>query len=216
VKLDQASSGRAGPRGGCPCFGWKHGNPLRCVIRSPPRRGRRPARARQLARGRDTLAADGTFDLNGVPGFNRLVDSGDFGDTYNYSPPEHDLVVDAPVWTTLSLIESGPVRATAVVERMYRWPETIDEADGPGLESGRSSSVPLSTPGRRVNRPGHDELRQRLPDHRLRAFFPLPEPATTQVRSVLSLWWSEASSPKAARRAGTCDLSVPRFVSAAG
>ena len=39
---------------------------------------------------------DGTFSVNGFAGFDRLIDSGDFGDTYNYSPPEHDVVVDTP------------------------------------------------------------------------------------------------------------------------
>ncbi len=39
---------------------------------------------------------DGTFALNGVPGYGRLVDDGDHGDTYNYSPPQQDAQVDAP------------------------------------------------------------------------------------------------------------------------
>jgi alpha-mannosidase len=121
---------------------------------------------------------DGTFDVNGVPGFNRLVDSGDFGDTYNYSPPEHDLVVDTPVWATLSLIESGPVRAVAVVERMYRWPERIDE--GRRARTGEQDVVVSSLIDVRA---GEAVVRVTTRfdnvcrDHRLRAWFPLPEPA---------------------------------------
>src|SRR5690606_17701719 len=37
-----------------------------------------------------TVSVDGTsgtFSLGGIPGFGRLVDDGDSGDTYNYSPP---------------------------------------------------------------------------------------------------------------------------------
>ena len=29
----------------------------------------------------------GTFSLNGRPGYGQLVDGGDLGDSYNYSPP---------------------------------------------------------------------------------------------------------------------------------
>ena len=121
---------------------------------------------------------DGTFEVNGVPGFNRLIDSGDFGDTYNYSPPEHDLVVDTPVWTTLSLIESGPVRAVAIVERMYRWPERIDE--GRRARTGEQEVVVSSLIDVRASEAivrvttSFDNLCR---DHRLRAWFPLPEPA---------------------------------------
>jgi hypothetical protein len=180
VKLDQASSRRVLARvEDVPGFGWKAWQPLAL---------RDPVAATEEADGRLVLAnslvavtlspADGTFDLNGVPGFNRLVDSGDFGDTYNYSPPEHDLVVDAPVWTTLSLIESGPVRATAVVERMYRWPETIDE--GRRARTGEREVVVSSLVDVRA---GESIVRVTTSfdnvcrDHRLRAFFPLPEPA---------------------------------------
>ena len=34
--------------------------------------------------------ATGTFSLNGLPGYGQLVDGGDLGDSYNYSPPAED------------------------------------------------------------------------------------------------------------------------------
>ena len=162
-----------------PSFGWKAWQPMAL---------RDPVAATEEADGRLVLAnslvaltlspADGTFEVNGVPGFNRLVESGDFGDTYNYSPPEHDLIVETPVWTTLSLIESGPVRAVAVVERMYRWPERIDE--GRRSRTGEQEVVVSSLVDVRA---GEAMVRVTTSfdnvcrDHRLRAWFPLPEPA---------------------------------------
>ena len=44
----------------------------------------------------DVDAADGTFALDGTAGYGRLVDGGDLGDSYNYSPPRQDSFVDTP------------------------------------------------------------------------------------------------------------------------
>ena len=59
--------------------------------------------------------ADGTLTIDAdgvhVSGANRFVDGGDGGDTYNYSPPATDTVVDRPESVTISIEESGPVRA---------------------------------------------------------------------------------------------------------
>jgi len=121
---------------------------------------------------------DGTFSLNGVAGFNRLIDSGDFGDTYNYSPPQHDQVVDTPEWTALSVLEAGPVRATAVVERLYHWPEMLDEQN-----HCRVGSQEILVRSRIELLAGEALVRittsfeNTCLDHRLRAWFPLSEPA---------------------------------------
>ena len=180
VHLDQASSRRVLARvEDVPGFGWKawETGPLRD-----------PVSATEEADGRIVLANslvtvvlspdDGTFAVNGLPGFNRLIDSGDFGDTYNFSPPEHDLVVDAPFAVSLSLAEAGPVRAVAIAERTYRWPERIDE--GRRARTGEREVVVRS----RVElRAGEQLVRvatsldNTCRDHRLRAWFPLAEPA---------------------------------------
>ena len=180
VNLDQASSRRVLVRvADVPGFGWK-------AWQSAPLDD--PVTAAKEADGGLVLAnslvsvtlspSDGTFSVDGIPGFNRLVDSGDFGDTYNYSPPEHDLVVDAPERVTLTLVESGPVRAVAVAERMYRWPEKIDE--GRRSRTGEQEVVVSS----RIDvRAGEAMVRVTTSfdnvcrDHRLRAWFPLPQPA---------------------------------------
>ena len=44
-------------------------------------------------------------------GLGRLVEGGDGGDTYNYSPPAEDIVIDTPESVTVTPHESGPVRA---------------------------------------------------------------------------------------------------------
>ena len=56
-----------------------------------------------------TLTVDGVA----IAGLNRYVDGGDGGDTYNYSPPALDTVIDRPDRVTIVATESGPVRARA-------------------------------------------------------------------------------------------------------
>jgi hypothetical protein len=71
---------------------------------------------------------DGTFSLNGESGYGKLVDEGDLGDSYNYSPPAHDIVVDRPIAVAWHLEESGPVRGRLRIDATYQWPDRIDEA----------------------------------------------------------------------------------------
>lgn len=180
VRLDQASSRRLLAHvENVPGLGWKawQPGPLSDPVTATSDPGGPVVLANSLVS--VTLSPeDGTFALDGLAGFNRLVDSGDFGDTYNYSPPEHDVVVDTPESTTLSLLESGPVRAVAVVERTYRWPERIDE--GRRSRKGErevvvSSRIELRAGERlvRVTTSFDNTCR----DHRLRALFPLPQAA---------------------------------------
>jgi mannosylglycerate hydrolase len=180
VKLDQASSRRVLARvEDIPGFGWKAWQPGALLD---------PVGVTETAEGELVLAnslvtvtlspADGSFSVNGLRGFNRLVDSGDHGDTYNYSPPEHDIVVDTPAWVAISLVESGPVRAAVVAKRTYRWPESIDEGRRARIgerEVHVTSRVELRAgePLVRVTTSFDNTCR----DHRLRALFPLPEPA---------------------------------------
>ena len=68
--------------------------------------------------GTATMTVDGVT----VAGLNRYVDGGDGGDTYNYSPPEIDTVVDRPDSVVVTVAESGPVRARLVVRSCYSLP----------------------------------------------------------------------------------------------
>ncbi|MFM8304084.1 MAG: glycoside hydrolase family 38 C-terminal domain-containing protein [Actinomycetota bacterium] len=131
---------------------------------------------------------DGTLTLTTPDGVtvrdaNRLVDGGDGGDTYTYSPPTEDYLVERPEFVQVRVLESGPVRARVLVTAVYRWPA---HALGDHLSCGRRSDETVLAEVRttlelrdherflRV----HVELDHRARDHRLRAHFPLPRPVT--------------------------------------
>jgi alpha-mannosidase len=114
-----------------------------------------------------------------VAGLDRLVDGGDGGDTYNYSPPADDEIIEDPAWVRVTMLEHGPVRARLLVERIYEIPAF---AIGNAVACTRRSEE-------QVNLEVHTilELRacerfvrvraefdNRARDHRLRAHFPLP------------------------------------------
>jgi alpha-mannosidase len=124
--------------------------------------------------------ADGTFSINGTPGFDRLVDEGDHGDTYNYSPPDHDSVVERPDEVTIEAIETGPMRARIEIRRHFTWPERIDDAARArvGSEAVEVTTVLELQAGEDFVRV-HTTFVNRSRDHRLRAIFPLPQPAMT-------------------------------------
>ena len=131
-----------------PGLGWKRVDPLAAgaalavepVTTSPT----------AMANGLVTVEVDpddGTFSIDGLGGFGRLVDDGDAGDTYNYSPPDGDRTVDRPDSVSVAVIEEGPLRARLQIRATYRWPERIvdgartGERDGRG-DHRRSSSTP--------------------------------------------------------------------------
>ncbi|MBW3556311.1 MAG: alpha-mannosidase [Actinobacteria bacterium] len=135
-----------------------------------------------MANGCTTVTADphsGTFTVDGVAGLGRLVDGGDAGDTYNYCPPGHDLVVDEPESVTVEVVEAGPVRGILGVTCTYRWPRRLDD------ESGRRIGTRVTEVHTRLElHAGQDLVRvttrfdNQSRDHRLRALFPLPRRAT--------------------------------------
>jgi mannosylglycerate hydrolase len=139
----------------------------------------------ELANGLVTVVvdpADGTFAVDGIAGFDRLVDDGDHGDTYNYSPPDNDVVVDVPASVSVEVVEEGPVRGRVRVTRRFVWPERIDDAARARL--GRTT-VEVTTDlelhaGERFVRvtTTYDNAAR---DHRLRSWFPLPERSRTST-----------------------------------
>ena len=164
-----------------PGFGWARVSPAPLA---------HPARATTDEEGTVTLAnglvevvvdpADGTFRLDGRPGYGRLVDGGDHGDTYNYSPPDHDTVIDHPTSVVVTAGDAGPVRATAEVVAAYSWPEEVDGATH--ARAGVRDVVVSTTLELRADEP-LVRVRTRFTnpsrDHRLRVHLPLPDPATT-------------------------------------
>jgi mannosylglycerate hydrolase len=162
-----------------PGFGWKRYEPA--PLSHPVSVETGPDGTVRLANGLVTVEidpGDGTFAVDGTAGFNRLVDCGDHGDTYNYSPPEHDVIVDTPLSTELSLRENGPVRASVDVVRTYSFPDHID--DSARARIGEREVVVHGTvelrAGEKLVRVS-TSFENPCRDHRLRAHFPLPTPA---------------------------------------
>ncbi len=164
-----------------PSFGWS---------RFAPAPLRHPATSTVQADGGVTLAngilevvvdpTDGTFSLDGVSGYGRLVDGGDHGDTYNYSPPTNDTLVDTPTSVVVTPGEVGPVRTTADIVATYTWPEYVD-----GSAHARVGEREVTVTTSLELRADEPLLRVRTRfanpsrDHRLRVHLPLPEAAAT-------------------------------------
>jgi hypothetical protein len=123
--------------------------------------------------------SSGTFALDGLPGYGRLVDVGDLGDSYNYSPPATDSLIDAPLEVELTVTEQGPVRASAQVRARYRWPDHID--GGSQRRVGEHELVVTTTisvhADERVVRVESSFVNP-AKDHRLRVHLPLRQRAT--------------------------------------
>ncbi len=132
-----------------------------------------------------TVATDGTYTVTAtgitVTGLGRLVDGGDGGDTYNYSPPPDDVIVDAPRAVRVTMTEAGPVRARIEIESEYDWP-THALGDHVQVTARAASTVSVAVHTTLELRAGEAWLRvghrfdNPSRDHRLRAHFPLPAP----------------------------------------
>jgi len=120
----------------------------------------------------------GTFSLNGIRGFGQIVEGGDLGDTYNYSPPRMDKIISSPLESSFEITERGPLRARARIVSKYEWPTRADETQGTRegkeivelvtrLEIRADSPVVLVTVS----------FDNSCKDHRVRFLAPLPEPA---------------------------------------
>jgi hypothetical protein len=174
-----------------------------------------------LANGLVTVAVDrhsGTFALDGVAGYGRLVDSGDHGDTYNYSPPEHDSWVDTPDTVSVSVDERGPVRARATVTATYTWPDRVDDST-----KARVGSHPVEVVTTLELRADEPVVRVTTRfvnpsrDHRLRVHLPLPRPAaTSQAECAFTVVERGLTAEGRADEVGIPTFPSHRFVSAGG
>jgi len=106
-------------------------------------------------------------------GLGRLVDDGDAGDTYNYSPPAADRVVDRPERVSIEVVEAGPVRGMLRITSSYLWPKRL-AGDGRVGEQEVEVTTDLEL------RVAEEVVRvttafdNRCRDHRVRAWFRLP------------------------------------------
>ena len=126
--------------------------------------------------------ANGTFSVDGLEGFGRLVDVGDLGDSYNYSPPATDSTVDSPDSVELELVESGPIRASAKIVATYTLPECIEAGSQRRVGSREhvietTIEIHADDPTVRVS----TSFENRSRDHRLRIHLPLPISAASST-----------------------------------
>ncbi|MEJ7583236.1 MAG: hypothetical protein WKF43_03940 [Acidimicrobiales bacterium] len=122
--------------------------------------------------------ADGTWAVNGLAGLGRLVDDGDAGDTYNWSPPAEDERVEHPSVVAVEVLEAGPLRARLAIVTTGEWPQGIVEDRRVGRRTVEVRTVLELRAAEDLVRVTH-ELDNVCRDHRLRVWFPLPEPAAT-------------------------------------
>ncbi|MDX2649774.1 glycoside hydrolase family 38 C-terminal domain-containing protein [Streptomyces sp. PA03-1a] len=130
------------------------------------------------------IAADGTLEVTGADGtvlrgVGRLVDGGDRGDSYNYGPPAHDLLVSEPTEVAVELLENGPLRSRVRITRVYPWPAALS----PDRDVRGDRTVPTPVETLVELRAGEPFVRvttsflNQAADHRLRFHVPLPRPA---------------------------------------
>ena len=181
VDLHQPARRRAlAVTGPVPGYGWRAWRPVAAdhPVRVDDRNGGPALVGRGLVVDVDHSA--GTWSLNGTSGLGRLVDDGDAGDTYNYSPPAHDQVVDEPGAVAVRVLESGPVRAAVEVATTYDWPTAVAEDERTGATAHEVRTRLEVRADERFVRVSTSFV-NRSRDHRLRAWFPLPRPTTVST-----------------------------------
>ncbi len=223
VAMDQPSTRRIVARiGEVPGYGWR---PFEAAALAHPVTVDEGAGTDEgpgavvLSNGLVTVEIDratGTFSLDGVPGYGRLVDDGDLGDSYNYSPPRRDSVVDEPVSVEVRVDEPGPVRARARITATFVWPDHVDGSSqarvgehrvdiGTDVELRADDSVVRVATGF-VNPSG---------DHRLRVHLPLPDPATrSRAESAFTVVERGLTAEGRADEVGLPTAPAHRFVTA--
>ncbi len=161
----------------------------------------------------DVDPESGTFALNGLTGLNRLVDDGDEGDTYNHSAPDHDTVIDRPDEVEVQVLEPGPVRAILRILRRFTWPAAV----AGGHRVGRSAVEVISD----IELHAAEDLVRVTTcfdnpcrDHRLRAWFPLPEHAASTVAECAFATVRRGNADGGPHEAALATYPSRRFVTA--
>jgi mannosylglycerate hydrolase len=217
VRVERAASQRIAVHvADVPGFGWSHWTP-----------GPLPGPAvtvgpTSMDNGLTHVAVDvrdGTFALGPdqqPAGLDRLVDDGDEGDTYNYSPPAGDVMVDHPIAVAVDVVERGPVRGRLRVGRRYLWPERLVAGRRAGeraVEVVTELEVRAGEEMVRVTTAVDNPCR----DHRLRTWLPLPAPATvSRAECAFSITERGLSAEGGPHEFGLPTFPSRRFVSAGG
>jgi mannosylglycerate hydrolase len=108
----------------------------------------------------------GTCPAMDLSGLTRIVRGKDAGDSYNYAPPDDDVLVDAPTDERVENLEDGPLRRVDVLHRTYAW-------DDRPVETRTRFERRADEPFVRVRL----ELHNTCDDQRVRIHVPLREPA---------------------------------------
>ncbi len=196
-----------------PGFGWRG--------LAPADLGEHAVRAEGagISNGLVTVVADqgsGTFSVDGLEGFGRLLDDGDAGDTYNWSPPTGDAAVERPTHVDVLVTEAGPVRGRIEIVRTYRWPTHVADDRRAGAVDVTVTTVVEVHAGEDLVRV-HVSFDNVAADHRLRILLPLPERTD---RSVAECAYGTVTRGLTAEggptEVGTPTFPSRRFVSAGG
>jgi alpha-mannosidase len=146
------------------------------------------------------------------------VDGGDHGDSYNYSPPLTDRLVEAPDSVSVTVTESGPVRARALVVSRYTWPERVDDTTRArsGERTVEVSTILEMRADERIVRVSTSFVNPSR-DHRLRVHLPLPSPATcSHAESAFAVVERALEAEGRPEERGLPTFGSRRFVSAGG
>jgi alpha-mannosidase len=159
---------------------------------------------------------DGTMAIDGHAGVGRLVDGGDEGDTYNWCPPAHDVIVDQPTEVGIVVLEDDGVCARVAIDRTYSLPRRV--IDGTRVEPHEGvirTIVEL--------RAGEDLVRLTIEfdnvwrDHRLRLAVPLPRPADrSQAECAFTVVERGLEAEGGPTELGLPTFPAKRFVRAGG
>jgi alpha-mannosidase len=160
--------------------------------------------------------SDGTFSIDGIAGMGRIVDDGDEGDTYNWSPPAFDGAIERPHDVDVLVTEAGPVRGRMEITRRFRWPTRIES----GRRVGPIDVFVYTTVELRAE---EDLVRVKVrfdnpsTDHRVRAWFPLPRPAaTSEAECAFATVARGLTAEGGPNEVGLPTFPSRRFVSAGG
>ena len=158
----------------------------------------------------------GTFAVDGVAGYGRLVDGGDLGDSYNYSPPRQDSFVDEAESVSVRVDERGPVRARVRVTSTYVWPDHVD-----GSSQARVGEHRVAIDTDVELRAGDAVVRVTTSfvnpsgDHRLRVHLPLPEQAGhSEAESAFTVVTRGLTAEGGTDEYGLPTMPANRFVTA--
>jgi alpha-mannosidase len=155
---------------------------------------------------------NGTWSVNGQPGFGRIVHSGDVGDTYNWCPPDDDVEIDRPEQVAVEVLETGPVRARVRITSTYKWPE---RHGGRLIDVGITTTLEIDA-GEQLVRVVTRWTNQSR-DQRVRVTFPLPEPAVaSRAECVFAVVERGLEAEGGPTELGIPTFPSKRFVQAGG